>query len=52
MLFFPVFQYAFRSSRSTAGLLTVVSERISRAFNRSGATRAVVVDISMAFDNV
>ena len=50
--FFPAFQYAFRSSGSTAGLLTVVSERISRAFNRSGATRAVAVDISMAFDNV
>ena len=50
--FFPVFQYAFRSSGSTAGLLTVVSERISWAFNRSGATRAVAVDISMAFDNV
>ena len=29
----------FRSSRSTADLLTVVSDTIVRAFNRSGATR-------------
>ena len=32
------FQYDFGSSRSTADLLTVVSDRIARAFNRSGAT--------------
>ena len=30
-------QYGFRSSQSTADLLTVVSDRIVRAFNRSGA---------------
>ena len=35
---FPDFQYGFRSSQSTADLLTVVSDRIARAFNRSGAT--------------
>ena len=46
------FQYGFRSSRSTANLLTVVSDRIARAFNRSGATRAVALDISKAFDRV
>ena len=34
---FSDFQYGFRSSRSTADLLTVVSDRIVRAFNRSGA---------------
>ena len=33
---FSDFQYGFRSSRSTADLLTVVSDRIARAFNRSG----------------
>ena len=49
---FPDFHYGFRSSRSTADLLTVVSDRIARAFNRSGATRAVVLDISKAFDRV
>ena len=49
---FSYFQYGFRSSRSTADLLTVVSDRIARAFNRSGATRAVAFDISKAFDKV
>ena len=49
---FSDFQYGFRSSRSTADLLTVVSDRIARAFNRSGATRAIALDISMAFDRV
>ena len=49
---FSDFQYGFRSSRSTADLLTVVSDRIARAFNRSGTTRAVALDISKAFDRV
>ena len=35
-----------------ADLLTVVSDRIARAFNRSGATRTVALDISKAFDRV
>ena len=35
---FSDFQYRFRSFRPTADLLTVVSDRIARAFNRSGAT--------------
>ena len=46
------FQYGFRSSRSTADLLRVVSDRIARVFNRFGATEAVVLDISKAFDRV
>ena len=49
---FSDFQYGFRSSQSTADLLTVVSDRIAEAFNKSGATRAVVLDISKAFDRV
>ena len=49
---FTDFQYGFRSSQSIADLLTVVSDRIARAFNRSGATRAVALDISKAFDRV
>ena len=49
---FSDFQYGFRSSRSTADLLTVVPDRIARAFNRSGAARAVALDISKAFDRV
>ena len=32
--------------------MTVVSDRIARAFHRSEATQAVALDISMAFDSV
>ena len=35
---FSDFQYGFRSSRSTGGLLTVASDRIARALNKSRAT--------------
>ena len=49
---FPDFQYDFKSSGSTTYLLTVVSARIARAFNRSGAVQAVALDISKAFDRV
>ena len=45
-------QHGFRSSRSTADLLAVASDKIARAFNRSVATRAVAHDISKAFDRV
>ena len=37
---FADFQYVFKSFRSTTDLLTVASDRIARAFNNSGATRA------------
>ena len=49
---FDDFQCGFRSSRLTPDVLTVVSDRIGRAFNRSGATRAAALDISKAFDRV
>ena len=49
---FSDFQHGFRSCRSTADLLTLVSDRIARAFNRSGATRAAALDIPKAFDRV
>ena len=49
---FSDFQYGFRSSGSTADLLTVVSDRIGRAFNRFRANQAVALDISKAFDRV
>ena len=56
MAFFSDFQYGFRSSRLTADLFTVVSDRIGRAFARalirSGATEAVALDISKVFDRV
>ena len=42
---FSDFHYGFRSSRSSADLLTVVSDRIVRAFNSSGATQAAAFDI-------
>ena len=50
-VFFCDFQYGFRSSRSTPDL-TVVSDRNARAFNRSGATQAVALDISKVFNRV
>ena len=46
---FSYFQYDFRSSRSTADLLTVITDRIARDFNRFGATRAVALE---AFDRI
>ena len=49
---FSDFQYGFRSSQSTADLLTVTSDKITRAFNRSAATREVSLDTSTAFDRV
>ena len=35
-----------------ADLLTVVSDGAARAFNRSGATRILALDISKVFDSV
>ena len=52
MAFFFDFQCGFKSSRSTADLLTVVSDRNAMAFNRYGATRAAALDISKVFDRV
>ena len=52
LAFFSDFQYGFRSSRYTADLLTVVSNRIARVFNMSGATRAVALDISKVFNRI
>ena len=50
--FFSGFQYGFRSSPSTADLLTVVSDRIARAFNKLAANQAVALDIFRAFDRI
>ena len=49
---FSDFQYDFRSSQSTADLLTIVPDRTASAFDRSRATRAVPFYISKAFDSV
>ena len=48
----PDFQYGFRFSRSTANLLKVTFDRIARAFNRSGATQTVALDIFVTFHRV
>ena len=47
---FSFFQFGFRSIRLTADLLAVVSDRIARSFNGSGATRAVALDRSKSFE--
>ena len=49
---FSNFQYGFRYSRSTADLLTVVSDRMATAFNRSGATRPVALGTLVFFTNL
>ena len=49
---FSDFQYGFRSSWSIGDLVTVVSDRIAKACNRSGAARAVTLDLSNGFDRV
>ena len=52
MLSFSDSQNGFRSSRSTADLLTAVSDRIAWTFNKCGATQALALDISKTFDKV
>ena len=51
-VFFSDFQYCFRSSQSTAHLLTVVSDRIARASNRIQATGVDSLDISKTYERV
>ena len=43
-------QYGFQPSRSTANILTVITDRISRALDCSLEARAIALDISKAFD--
>ena len=52
MPFFQISGMVFRLSWSTAYLLTVVSDRVARDFNRSWATWAVELYISKAVDRV
>ena len=49
---FSDFRYGFRSSQSTTAVLTVVSYRIARVFNRSRATLSVTLFASKAFNKV
>ena len=46
---FSDLQYGFRSSRSIADLLTVVSDKIARDFNRSRVNRVVTLDVLAIF---
>ena len=52
MWLFSDFHYDFWSSRLTADLLTVVSDRTAKPFIRSGANRAAALDMSRSFDRV
>ena len=45
-------EYGFRSSWSIAEFLTVASDIIARAFDRSGATLAIALDASKAFNRL
>ena len=45
-----IVQYGLRPSQATADLLRVVSDRITRAFNRSRTTRAKTLDMSKVCD--
>ena len=49
---FSDFHYGFMSSSSIADLLTVVFDRLARAFDRSGTFGAMVLDISKGFHRV
>ena len=40
------------SSRSTAYLLALESDKIAKVFNKSGATRAAVLDMTKVFYRV
>ena len=45
-------QCGFRSSRSTADVLTIITHRISRALDSNLEARVITLDISKAFDKV
>ena len=46
---FSDFHFDFRSSCSIVDLLTVVSDRLARAYDRSGTFGAVALDVSQDF---
>ena len=49
---FSDLQYVFRAFRTTADILTVLSERIYNSLDAGGETRAIALDISKTFDQV
>ena len=52
MTCFLISSYVFRCTCTTVDLLSVVSDRFARAFDRSGSTRAVALEIYKAFDSI
>ena len=48
---FSDFQYGYRFCWWTSDLVTVVSDRIDWAFNKSGASVAVALDVPSGFDS-
>ena len=47
-----MFNMELRSSRSTAGILTVITDRISRSLDVALETSTIALNISKAFDKV
>ena len=52
MTCFLISSYVFRCTSTTVDLLSVVSVRFARAFDWSGSTRAVALEIYKAFDSI
>ena len=52
MVFFLISRMVLLLLNQLQYLIIVVPDRIAMAFNRSGATRVVAVDISVAFDKI
>lgn len=42
-------EYGFRYSKSTADILTIITERVYQALDRNGVALVVALDISKAF---
>ena len=45
-------QYGFRSARSTADLLTLITDKMYHALDKCGEAKLIALDISKAFDKV
>ena len=43
-------QYGFRPARSTADLLTLITDKIYHALDKCGEAKLIALDISKAFD--
>ena len=52
LTFFLIFSMVFRAFRSTADIPTVLNECTYNSLDAGGETRAIALDISMAFDKL